>query len=482
MHSPREVRRAAKRLVAASRRVRAARALSASDYAFAQDVVRREAADARAAETPIAALADRADFPGAIAALSDEFATVLDVANADLATLVLVPGVDLAHARAIRAAARDARAEMISASSPRFTPDTPTAAQTALLRALRRRVLADRATGDLREPVVAVAKEARRLIPASRASAYTALRPILGPRAAKRSEDALARLRELITPHLDSDLAGQITRRLRTVPTLPVSGSGLWDDFREHPGEYYAVIEATKGAPRRVPRDYGPLAPDLVKRINATSLDLSLLRASLTPAQEFAARFAVFQGRVVLGDDPALDPELEVLAVMAHLAASGERHAIVLAPPGRQEHWVSAVRRQTALSPIPVPATRSANALTEWRAVGGVAIGTDDFLGAPGSFQPAILSLLVIDQAHHIADAHHAASRRIAQAIERADRAILLSDRATRGTADPALALARVVRPDLASSLADPGPDDPDELDALLAPIRLARVADTQEG
>ena len=479
MPSPREVRRAAARLIRASRRLRRARALSAADYAYALDVVRRETVDRIAASTPIGTLTGAAEDSAAMAALADAFATVLDVAGADIVDLARVPGIDLSEARRLRAAARDTRDALASSAAPRFTPDAPTAAQTVLIRSIRRRVLVDRALGERRETVRTVAKEARRLLSAARNSGPVS-RFVAGPRGAARGDAALARLTELIGPHIDDDLAGETLRRLRAARLVPVGADEVWKDFRDHPDEYYAVLEATSGGPRRAPRDYGPLPRAAVTGAIQTRLDLSLLRTPLEPAQRFAAQFAVHQGRIVLGDDATLDPTLEVLAVASHLAAVGQRHTLILAPPRRLAQWEEAVREHTSLTPVGVGANAGAPGLTEWRAVGGMAIGTDAVLGARGAFRAPTLSLLVVDEAHHVAGADAAAKRRVAAAADLADRVILVSDRATRSHPDIARILACIARPDLIPAFDDDS--DTHASDARLGDVHLSRAERVVEG
>ena len=475
MPSPRDVRRAAKRLVSASRRIRAARSLNAADFDFALKVVRREQADRELAGTPLSVLAERGADAATIEALRDEFATVLDVATADLPDLARLPGVDLSHVRTLRSEARKMRAALAASTAPRFTPEDPTTAQTTLLRTLRRRVVADRATGHLRESTRAFAKQARHLIPLSRVAASPALRAIAGATTIKRSRQALRELTELTEPHLAADTAGQIARALRRARVLPVPSETVWEEFRAHPGEFYDVIEQGGAGPRRAPRDYGPMPGELAARIVAAPLDLSLLHADLNPSQEFAARLAIFQGRLVLCDAAALDPTLEALAAMAHLAANGERHVLVLAPARRHAHWTREVKRRTGLTAISLAGRDRRSGLTEWRAVGGVAIGTDEALGAPGSFRTDSLGLLVIDEAHHVASARHEASQRVIDVIGRADRVLLLSDRTIEKNRGDVAALVGIARPDLEASLGDDVPED--VFRARVAPAYLARTA-----
>ncbi len=477
MPSQREVRRAAKRLVALADRLEKSRDMRMSDFWFLHGVAAAETADRKAAEAPVDTLGVSIGSPVQWAAMRDgEFATVGDVATGSIPRLARIPGVESRFARAARAAAREMRARLVASTSPRFTPAEPTPAQTSLLRALSRRVLTDRASLGLRDDVVAFARAARRLIPASRAATNPVARALAGERGRARAAEAHSQLDALLAPHIESGLAATLAERLKAARVRTLRHDAVWDDFRRHPGEYYAVLEAIAGGPRRVARTYGAIPGHLVAAAVAMPFDLTLFRGSLRPYQEFGARFATFQGRLVLGDEDGLGRTVQAIAVMANLAARGTTRVLVLAPPHLHERWERAVRLHSGLVPVRASGEGRASALTEWRAVGGVAIGTDDVLGDPGTFGATDIALLVVDQAHHVATAPPVASGRIADLADRTDRVLFLTGRSLADHPAQILALARIVRPDWAATLSEgPGRDDEDALRAKLSAVYLSR-------
>jgi hypothetical protein len=459
MASPRDIRRAAQLLLSLESRLERARRVPRADFMFAYGLARAESADRSAATTAIDSLGARAPSPAEVASLRGrDFTTVLDIATASIAQLALVPGIDIGRARTIRAAARAARAQIASEAIPRLIADDPTAAQTQLVRLICGRVVVDRFAGTYRDDVVTFARAARQL-PRERGS-------------------GAAGLQALVAPYVESGLAENLITALEQARAAKPRGRAVWEDFRDHPGEYYTVIEALAGGPRRSARSYGAIPDGLAAAIAAQPLDLSLFRSTLLPFQAFGARFALFQGRVVLGDESGLGKAAQCIAVMAHLAAGGERWVLVIAPPGRHDHWERRVRNLSSLVPTRVGGPRPASALSEWRAVGGVAIGSDDVLGLVGSFGTDGIALLVIDEAHHLADADPTARRRMTDVINRADRVILLTGRTLGASPAGVVALARMARPDLATQL----PEHPDKrrlgaLRARLAAVYLARTA-----
>ncbi len=426
MPPSREIRRAAKRLLSLADRLEKSRAIRMSDFWFLHGVAAAETADRLAAGASVDSLGLALGSHEQLASMRDgEFATVVDVATGSIPRLSRVPGVQPRFARVARSAAREVRARLVASTAPRFTPAERTSTQSALLSIVSRRVLTDRATHDLRDNAVDFARAARRLIPASRAAANPVARALAGRRGAQKSAKAIARLEELVSPHLESGLASSIASRLKEANVRTLRDEALWDDFGRHPDEYYAVLEDITGGPRRAARTYGPIPGHLVAAAVAMPFDLSPFRSSLLPYQEFGARFATYQGRLILGDDDGLGRTVQAIAVMAHLSSRGTARVLVLAPPSRHEHWQRAIRRHSGLHTLLAAGAAKEAAMTEWRAVGGVAIATDDVLGPTGTFRASDIALLVVDQAHHVAAAPPAASERVAELANRADRVLL---------------------------------------------------------
>ena len=453
-----------------------------SDFWFLHGVAAAEAADRVAAEAPVDTLGLAVGSREQFAAMPNgEFATVGDVATGSIPRLSRFPGVEPGFASAARTAAREVRSRLVASTAPRFTPAEPTPAQTSLLRAMSRRVVTDRASLGLREDVVAFARAARRLIPASRAAANPIARSVAGESARERAADALAQLDALLAPHSAPDLAASLAARLKVARVRALGRDAVWDDFRRHPGEYYAVLEDIAGGPRRVARTYGAIPGQLVAAAVAMPFNPTPFRGTLRPYQEFGARFATFQGRLVLGDEDGLGRTIQAVAIMANLAAHGTTRVLVIAPPHLHERWERSVRRHSGLVPLQVSGVGSASALTEWRAVGGVAIATDEVLGDRGSFRASDIALLVVDQAHHVATAPPAASARIAEVADRTDRVLFLTGQPLSDHSAEILALARIVRPDLTGTLPDAAladatfADGEDALRASLSTVYLAR-------
>ena len=95
----------------------------------------------------------------------------------------------------------------------------------------------------------------------------------------------------------------------------------------------------------------GYLPADIVERVNAQRLDTSRLSDSLRLRgyQSFGARFALVQRRVILGDEMGLGKTVQAIATMAHLAANGATHFLVVCPASVLINWTREVAQHSTL-------------------------------------------------------------------------------------------------------------------------------------
>lgn len=117
----------------------------------------------------------------------------------------------------------------------------------------------------------------------------------------------------------------------------PADESAAWVDFELRSAEYYGLLaELTerRGSGPDPAAAQGFLPEALAERVRAQDLDETHRRVSLRGYQSFGARFALAQRRVILGDEMGLGKTIQALAALAHLAAQGQRHFLVVCPAG----------------------------------------------------------------------------------------------------------------------------------------------------
>lgn len=477
MPSLRDPRGEAQRLIGLWKRLEKSRALDTNDFWFFHGLVRTEVTDEKAAAIPVGSLKDQVGSPAKLTALREAgVETVQDVATSSGTRLSRVRGVGPAFSAEVRAAARAVWDALYEVSDPRFTPDHPTTAQTDLLLLLSQRVLSDRATRGLREPAATFANEAGPLIGASLAAASPVARLVVGKRRRQRADDAVAELALLLAPHVESGLADRLADHLRFGTISRLKRGEVWADFTAHPQEYYAVLEEVTGGPRRSRRTYGAIPKEIVAAAIALDLDTSRLTATLRPYQEFGTRFALLQERAIIGDEMGLGKTIEAIAAMAHLAAKGSTHFLVVAPASILVNWEREVRAHSTLTPIAIHGPDRQQDLATWRRSGGVAITTYDTLRRLEADTRTPIDMLVVDEAHFAKNADAERSRRVAELAQRTDRVLFLTGTPMENRVNEFLALVLMVRPDLASAISSAaGIGGADAFQAEVAPVYLRR-------
>jgi hypothetical protein len=152
-----------------------------------------------------------------------------------------------------------------------------------------------------------------------------------------RRRQARAALDELHGLIVDSGIDRADPRWRRALDLRPDVGDidgSIWDDFRERAVAYNGLLVAIanlEGDPEAV---HGHIPGEIAERIDTHELDTSLLDVSLRGYQAFGARFALAQGRAILGDEMGLGKTMQSIAVAAHLdpsgAGAGERDVLLL--------------------------------------------------------------------------------------------------------------------------------------------------------
>jgi superfamily II DNA or RNA helicase len=194
---------------------------------------------------------------------------------------------------------------------------------------------------------------------------------------------------------------------------------------------------------------------DLLKRIQATTLNTTRLILQLRPYQEFGAKFAVAANRGLLGDDMGLGKTVQALAAIAHATqADGERHHVVVCPASLIDTWLQEIRR--TLAGIEGQrfhgATRDA-AFHGWQGAGGILVT---------SFQQAehllarnhpLIGFVVVDEAHAVKNPEAHRTKVVRSLTDRASRVLLMSGTPMENRAAEFIVLADLADPDQGARL-----------------------------
>lgn len=434
----------ARGLVGAARAVR-------EDYAGAVEGVRRavrpmrdELAEGELRGIPVARLKDVTEGRLRLAAIEAAgYRTVDEVLRAGRHQLRHIPGVGPQTAdQAVAAAGRIAEA-VREAVTVRIDMDQQDVRTTELLIALHRLVEAGSEARRALGTAEAIGRELEPLLQQAAPATRRVRWWLLGKAAREQALAALAQVRDHCE-RAERDgvrtLLGQASVDLLRDPANEVE---VWVDFEVRSAEYYNLLaELSEHGPDLAAAE-GFLPAEIATRVREQPLDDTHLRVSLRGYQSFGARFALAQRRVILGDEMGLGKTIQAVAALAHLAARGRTHFLVVCPAGVLVNWTREIRARSTLRAVPLHGTDRHEAFAEWRTRGGVGVTTYDALrgfsptapetGSPTAPEPGAVhpygrpAMLVVDEAHYAKNPETRRSQAVATWAQHAERVLFLT-------------------------------------------------------
>ncbi|MFJ3202135.1 DEAD/DEAH box helicase [Streptomyces sp. NPDC086989] len=240
----------------------------------------------------------------------------------------------------------------------------------------------------------------------------------------------------------------------------PADEAAAWVDFELRSAEYYGLLaeitERAGGGPDPAAAQ-GFLPDALAERVRAQALDGTHSRVSLRGYQAFGARFALAQRRVILGDEMGLGKTIQALAVLAHLAAQGRRHFLVVCPAGVLINWTREIEARSTLRAVALHGPGRHDAFADWRTEGGVAVTTFQALTGFPELAPGELGMLVVDEAHHVKNPQAQRSLAVAAWAARCAYVLFLTGTPMENRVAEFRGLVRVLQPEAASGIGDVG-------------------------
>lgn len=234
-----------------------------------------------------------------------------------------IPGVGQRTVDQILAAAARLAEAVDETAAVHIDVDRPEPRTTALVMALH--VLVE-AGPEGRRAVDRAEDLVRRLGPLLEAARHAtgALRMLLA--GAEKRERALAAVAELRSLAEEAERNGLHESFAQTSVDLlrPPDELAAWADFELRSAEYYSLLAEISGRAPDAAAAEGFLPEEVAARVRGLRLDDSQRRVSLRGYQDFGARFALAQRKVVLGDEMGLGKTIQAIAVLAHLAAQGK--------------------------------------------------------------------------------------------------------------------------------------------------------------
>lgn len=225
-----------------------------------------------------------------------------------------------------------------------------------------------------------------------------------------------------------------------------------WEAFLSDPAMYFSMLQALGFNAEDEEKVHGELPDEVIEAIRSFELDTRLLSVSLRGYQHFGARFALVQKKVVIGDEMGLGKTIEALAAIAHMAAKGSRHSLVVCPAAVVTNWMREVQSRTKLPAHRLHGTDRRSGFRSWTRGGGVAVTTYEslnWLQAERGGVDVDIACAVFDEAHYIKNPTAQRSMMSARLIEGAERAVLLTGTPLENRVEEFRNLISYLRPDL---------------------------------
>ncbi|MEU6453401.1 DEAD/DEAH box helicase [Streptomyces sp. NPDC047065] len=393
--------------------------------------------------------------------------TVRAVLDAGPYRLRQIPGVGQRTVDQIVAAARQLAEAAGEAAAVHLDVDRPEPRTTALVAALH--VLVG-AGPEARRALDAAAGLTRRLGPLLADARPSAGRIglLLAGRAKKaRALEAVAEIRSVTEEAERADTPGLLAQASVDLLRGPAGDLAAWTDFELRSAEYYGVLGEIAGHASDTAAAEGFLPDDIAERVRGLRLDDSRRRVSLRGYQAFGARFALARRRVILGDEMGLGKTIQAIAALAHLAAGGHTHFLVVCPASVLVNWTREIEARSTLPVRPLHGPDRQDAFADWRERGGVAVTTFDSLrGFPdpggddgpdgaGPAGPPAPAMLVVDEAHSVKNPQALRSQAVDRWAGRCEHVLFMTGTPMENRVAEFRNLVRMLDPALADRLED---------------------------
>ncbi|MFI5861846.1 DEAD/DEAH box helicase [Streptomyces sp. NPDC051546] len=381
--------------------------------------------------------------------------SIRQVLDAGSYRLRQIPGVGQRTADQVIAAARQISDAVRETIAVHIDVDRPEPRTTSLVMALH--VLVE-AGPDARRAVDAAAALSERLGPllAEARPASGRLRMLLVGQAKRaRAREAVAEVRSLTEEAAQAgvpELLAQASVDLLRGTSTEVAA---WVDFELRSAEYYSQLAEISGRRPDTAAAEGFLPDEVAERVRDQMLDDTHRRVSLRGYQAFGARFALAQRRVILGDEMGLGKTIQAIAALAHLAAEGQSHFMVVCPASVLINWTREIEARSTLRVMPLHGPDRQEAFADWKGRGGVGVTTFDALRgfpAPGGGE---VGMLVVDEAHYAKNPKARRSQAVTEWSGHCERVLLMTGTPMENRVAEFRSLVQILQPHLAGFVGD---------------------------
>jgi SNF2 family DNA or RNA helicase len=251
------------------------------------------------------------------------------------------------------------------------------------------------------------------------------------------------------------------------------------EEFRKRSSDYYAILEeVTNIRPNAAANSY--FNQDLLDKIQAQDLDTSTIKATLRQYQSFGGKFALTQGRVIIGDEMGLGKTLQAISAIAHRNSMGADRFLVVCPASVITNWMREVDSRSELPIIKIHGEDHKGSLQRWIESKGIGITTFDTLKSFEITDEEIAGLgvdtVIVDEAHYIKNIYTGRTRTIAKWLDRSPNVIFLTGTPLENRVDEFISLAKLLDAKVGNELSRVAlAAGPEPFKRAVAPIYLRR-------
>ena len=251
------------------------------------------------------------------------------------------------------------------------------------------------------------------------------------------------------------------------------------EEFKVRSSDYYAILEeVTNVRPSTLANRH--FNQELLDKIQAQDLDTSTIKATLRQYQNFGGKFALTQGRVIIGDEMGLGKTLQAISAIAHRNLFGATRFLVVCPASVIINWMREVDARSELPIIKIHGDDHKTSLQTWIETGGIGITTFDTLK---SFEITVeeisalkVDTVIVDEAHYIKNVSTGRTRTIQKWLDRAPNVIFLTGTPLENKVDEFIALAKLLDSKVGNELSRVALSaGPESFRRTVAPIYLRR-------
>jgi len=338
-----------------------------------------------------------------------------------------IPGVGQRTVDQMLAAARRLSEAVRETVAVHIDVDRPEPGTTALVTALHVLVEAGPDARRAVDKAVALSGRLGPLLTDARPAAGRFRMLLAGREKRTRASAAVTEVRSVVDEGERSGLSGLFAQASVDLLRGASSDIAAWVDFELRSAEYYSVLAEISGRSPDAAAVEGFLPDEVAERVRTQRLDDAHRRVSLRGYQAFGARFALAQRKVILGDEMGLGKTIQAIAVLAHLAAEGQSHFMVVCPASVLVNWTREVEARSALRVVVLHGPDRHDAYADWKERGGVAVTTFDGLRGFPVPDAGQAGLLVVDEAHSVKNPKAKRSQAVALWAERSGRTLFMT-------------------------------------------------------